>query len=76
MLGMYEGDMPRKMEKEQMFGIDYFADFEVCPFEAQREGEMQMVCVESASHVVIVDHTPEDRGKPAILRKLNGRIDD
>jgi hypothetical protein len=30
-----------------------FGDFEVCPFTPKREGEMQFVCIESASHVVV-----------------------
>jgi len=29
-----------------------FGDFEVCPFTPKREGEMQFVCIESASHVI------------------------
>jgi len=28
-------------------------DFEVCPFTRERAGHMQMVCVESAKHLVI-----------------------
>lgn len=35
---------------------DVYADFEVCPFTPQRQGAMQLVCIESASHVV-VKHT-------------------
>jgi hypothetical protein len=30
-----------------------FGDFEVCPFTKRKEDEMQMVCVESASHLVV-----------------------
>jgi len=29
-----------------------YGDFEVCPFTPERNGEMQMVCIESASHLV------------------------
>jgi hypothetical protein len=32
---------------------DIYGDFEVCPFTPERKGEMQLVCVESASHVVV-----------------------
>ena len=35
---------------------DVYADFEVCPFTPQREGAMQLVCIESASHVVVKKH--------------------
>jgi hypothetical protein len=32
---------------------DIYGDFEVCPFTPERKGEMQLVCIESASHVVV-----------------------
>lgn len=32
---------------------DVFGDLEVCPFTKERSGEMQMVCVESARHLVV-----------------------
>lgn len=35
------------------FGNDVFGDFEVCPFTPERKGEMQMVCVQSAEHLVV-----------------------
>jgi hypothetical protein len=38
------------------FGTDVYGDFEVCPFTKLREGEMQMVCIESASHLVTKHH--------------------
>jgi len=40
-----------------VYGRDVFGDFEVCPFSENRPGEMQMVCVESASHLVVRDNT-------------------
>jgi hypothetical protein len=30
-----------------------FADLEVCPFTKEKSGEMQIVCVESATHLVV-----------------------
>lgn|SRR5580692_5468122 len=39
--------------KGNIYDRDVFGDFEVCPFTESREGEMQWVCVESASHLVI-----------------------
>jgi hypothetical protein len=35
------------------FYKDVYGDFEVCPFTKRKPEEMQMVCVESASHLVI-----------------------
>jgi hypothetical protein len=43
--------------KGDAYGRDVFGDFEVCPFTKRREGQMQMVCVESASRLVIRDNT-------------------
>ena len=37
-------------------GDDVYADFELCPFTPQRKGEMQLVCIESASQVVVKHH--------------------
>jgi len=36
-----------------------FADFEVCPLEPQRKGEMQAVCLESARKIVVEDFKPK-----------------
>jgi hypothetical protein len=35
------------------WGSDVYGDFEVCPFTKRKPGEMQMVCAESASHLVV-----------------------
>ena len=43
--------------KGDIYGRDVFGDFEVCPFTKSEEGEMQMVCVESASHLVVREDT-------------------
>jgi hypothetical protein len=40
-----------------VYGRDVFGDFEVCPFTKSKSGEMQMVCVESASRLVVRDNT-------------------
>jgi len=32
-----------------------YADFEVCPLEKERAGEMQAACIESAKNIVIAD---------------------
>lgn len=39
-------------------GFDHFVygDFEVCPFTKKKRGEMQMVCVESATKLVVTTH--------------------
>ena len=43
--------------KRDAYSRDVFGDFEVCPFTKRREGQLQMVCVESASHLVVRDNT-------------------
>jgi hypothetical protein len=37
---------------------EIYADFEVCPFTPERKGEMRLVCIESASHVVVRHYPP------------------
>jgi len=33
-----------------------FGDFEVCPFTKDRPGTMQFVCIETASHLVVMSN--------------------
>jgi hypothetical protein len=33
-------------------GEDVYGDFEVCPFTPERKGHLQLVCIESATHLV------------------------
>lgn len=33
-----------------------YGDFEVCPFRPDQRGELQLVCIESASHVVVTQY--------------------
>jgi hypothetical protein len=40
-----------------VYGRDIFGDFEVCPLTKSKPGEMQTVCVASASHLVIRENT-------------------
>ena len=40
-----------------VYRTDVFGDFEVCPLTKSKPGEMQWVCVESASHLVIRENT-------------------
>jgi hypothetical protein len=35
------------------YGIEIYADFEVCPLEAEKPGAMQAACIESAKNIVI-----------------------
>jgi hypothetical protein len=44
---------PQKMLQFTAGSEEILGDFEVCPFTPKREGAMQMVCVESASHLVV-----------------------
>ena len=38
-----------------------YADFEVCPLELERKGEMQAVCIEAAKSIVIYGPKPPTR---------------
>ena len=43
-------DLLRALDGDKHF---VFGDYEVCPFTPQREGHMQMVCIERADNLVI-----------------------
>jgi hypothetical protein len=51
---------PDNMSKFTTDVTAIYGDFEICPFTPERKGEMQMVCVESASHLV-VKHVPPSK---------------
>jgi hypothetical protein len=38
-----------------------YGDFEVCPFTPERKGAMQLVCIESATRVVVKRRPPSTR---------------
>ena len=38
-----------------------YANFEICPLEAERKGEMQAVCIESARNIVVEGLKPKER---------------
>jgi len=40
-----------------------FGDFEVCPFTPEKEGAMRLVCIESASHLVVKRWSKPDSPK-------------
>ena len=45
--------MPQSLEKKLTLENRIYGDFEVCPFTKERPDEMQLVCIESASHLRI-----------------------
>lgn len=61
-------------------GRNTYADFTVCPYTAERPGEMQMVCVESASNLFVIHyagvcellHQPDHFSGKRV--KLEGRV--
>ena len=50
--------LPDVIEKIDILNQAVFADFVVCPLTREKPGAMQMVCVESATHLVISRPTP------------------
>lgn len=57
-----EENIPRNLSKAvskpgDAYGRDVFGDFEVCPLTKSKPGEMQMVCMESAGHLVTSENT-------------------
>jgi hypothetical protein len=49
-LGVHDDIIPENLAVG--WDVEAYGDYLVCPFTKQRPGEMQMVCVESAQHVV------------------------
>ncbi len=45
--------IPENLSERLEPGAAVLGDFEVCPLTKERPGEMQMVCVESASKLVV-----------------------
>jgi hypothetical protein len=54
-LGVHTETAPENVPKlwgEDVFATDIYGDFNVCPFTKEKPGHMQMVCIESASHLI------------------------
>ena len=45
--------VPESLSRQLDWDVNAYADFEVCPFTREREGEMQRVCVQSVEHIVV-----------------------
>ncbi len=45
--------VPQSLEEKLKPDVAIYGDFEVCPFTKDRPGEMQLVCIESASNLVV-----------------------
>jgi hypothetical protein len=45
--------VPQSLEEKLTLENMIYGDFEVCPFTKERPDEMQLVCIESASHLHI-----------------------
>jgi len=50
---------------------EIYGDFTVCPFTHNRSGEMRMVCVEEARHLV-VEHFPTEQNASNTYSRLEG----
>ncbi len=58
--------VPNRLYKYLNFRTHIYADFTVCPFEVEKPGRMQTVCIESAENVVIEKF--DDQGKRKLFR--------
>lgn len=45
--------VPEPLNRQLNWDVNVYADFEICPFTPEREGEMRRVCIESAEHIVV-----------------------
>jgi hypothetical protein len=58
---IYEADYKRRVARKEWdaeFPESAFGDFEICPLEPERKGEMQAVCIESARKIVLQPYVP------------------
>ena len=46
-------NLPASVRDRLSWDSDLFADFVVCPFTREEPGVMQLVCVESARHIIV-----------------------
>ena len=60
--------VPAAIRERLAFGVEFYGNFEVCPFTARKPGSMQMVCVQRASNVVVQSWPAEGIGSPRITR--------
>ena len=44
--------LPEELAEHMNWDVEVWGDFEVCPFTKERSGVMQMVCIESVSHIL------------------------
>jgi len=51
-------NLPTSIRERLSWDSDLFADFVVCPFTPAEPGVMQLVCVDSATHVVVRPTAP------------------
>lgn len=61
--------MPESLEEKLKPGVAIYGDFEVCPFTKDRPGQMQLVCIESASNLVVKkanDPEPQSKGSSTV----------
>ena len=51
-------ELRRLLAPNGSVGVNVFGDFDVCPLTKQHKGWMQMVCIDSASHLVSKNDSP------------------
>ncbi|WP_267225573.1 hypothetical protein [Dyella silvae] len=49
-------DAPESIKRAVTFDQSVMADMEVCPLNLAKAGEMQMVCIRSASNIALKNH--------------------
>jgi hypothetical protein len=70
MLGVVPSEneiMPDDIKKNLTIGTQIYGDFLLCPFTNAKTGEMQFVCIESVSNLVIEQYE-EGKGKPKVFK--------
>lgn len=71
-LGVGNDDVPECLLPHVGFGKNLYADFLVCPLAPEREGWMRIVCIDSASHMVVEVRTGAVAGDELRVQNVAG----
>jgi hypothetical protein len=52
-LGVHNDIMPESLTAKMDWDTEAYGDYDVCPFTPEKQGEMQMVCIEGAENVTV-----------------------
>ena len=61
---------PKALLDRLSFGTRIYGDLKVCPLTSDRDGYMQMVCIEAATNLVAETFDPKSPSQPPVYSRL------